>query len=169
VKFRYALLVSFALHAAADKALDLYIEYRIKEALLAMLEGGAGKKSASDSSRYTGVADRDIPPRLQPTEVEIVVREKGPGPKPKKKIDTDCPRGYYEGVGMESEGRNGKEIVSAVFIGYPAFKADIRPGDEIVRISDKTIPGPKGTAVVMYMQRDGITTIKTVIRDKICY
>jgi carboxyl-terminal processing protease len=36
-------------------------------------------------------------------------------------------RGHYYGVGMSVQGRNGKTIVVAPFVGSPAYKAGLRP------------------------------------------
>ena len=38
-------------------------------------------------------------------------------------------RGHYYGVGMQVQGRNGKTIVMAPFVGSPAYKAGLKPGD----------------------------------------
>src|SRR5580692_10407959 len=42
----------------------------------------------------------------------------------------------YGGIGAGIFARNGKVYVSEVFGGFPAQKADIRPGDELVKIND---------------------------------
>src|SRR5258708_30049080 len=45
-------------------------------------------------------------------------------------------RGHYYGVGMQVQGRNGKTIVIAPFVGSPAYKAGLRPGDVILTEHD---------------------------------
>jgi len=42
--------------------------------------------------------------------------------------------GQYGGIGIESTRMNGKILVTRVFEGYPAFKAGITVGDEVVKI-----------------------------------
>src|ERR1035441_4551775 len=44
-------------------------------------------------------------------------------------------RGHYYGVGMQVVGRNGKTNVVAPFVGSPAYKAGIRPGDVIIEVN----------------------------------
>ena len=74
-------------------------------------------------------------------------------------------RGHYYGVGMQVVGRNGKTIVVAPFVGSPAYKAGLRPGDVIVMVNDKStdgldstkvadlLKGPKGTPVQIKVAR----------------
>src|SRR5476649_2956266 len=47
----------------------------------------------------------------------------------------------YGGIGAGIFARNGKVYVSDVFSGFPAQKADIRPGDELVKINDVLLEG----------------------------
>src|SRR5437588_613720 len=68
-------------------------------------------------------------------------------------------RGKYYGVGMQVGSRNNKVIVIAPFVGSPAYRAGIRPGDVIVAVDGKPtdnmstsdvaelLKGPKGTIV----------------------
>src|SRR5277367_5584913 len=68
-------------------------------------------------------------------------------------------RGKYYGVGMTVGPRNNKVIVIAPFVGTPAYRAGIRPGDIIVAVDGKPtdnmstgdvadlLKGPKGTTV----------------------
>ncbi|MCI0402295.1 MAG: PDZ domain-containing protein, partial [Acidobacteria bacterium] len=68
-------------------------------------------------------------------------------------------RGKYYGVGMQVGPRNNKVIVIAPFVGTPAYRAGIRPGDMIVGVDGKPtdnlstsevadlLKGPKGTVV----------------------
>jgi carboxyl-terminal processing protease len=68
-------------------------------------------------------------------------------------------RGKYYGVGMQVGPRNNKVIVIAPFVGTPAYRAGIRPGDVITAVDGKPtdnlstsevaemLKGPKGTAV----------------------
>src|SRR5688572_26966641 len=66
-------------------------------------------------------------------------------------------RGKYYGVGMQVGPRNNKVIVIAPFVGTPAYRAGIRPGDVIIAVDGKPtdnmttsevaelLKGPKGT------------------------
>src|ERR1700744_6276762 len=47
----------------------------------------------------------------------------------------------YGGIGAGIFAREGKVYVSDVFEGFPAQKADIRPGDELVKINDVPLAG----------------------------
>ena len=76
-------------------------------------------------------------------------------------------RGKYYGVGMTVGPRNNKVIVIAPFVGTPAYRAGIRPGDIIVAVDGKAtdnmstsdvadlLKGPKGTTVRITMLREG--------------
>ena len=75
--------------------------------------------------------------------------------------------GKYYGVGMTVGPRNNKVIVIAPFVGTPAYRAGIRPGDIIAAIDGKPtdnmttsdvadlLKGPKGTTVHITMLREG--------------
>ena len=76
-------------------------------------------------------------------------------------------RGKYYGVGMQVGPRNNKVIVIAPFVGTPAYRAGIRPGDMIVGVDGKAtdnmntsevadlLKGPKGTVVRITILREG--------------
>ncbi|MBI3935006.1 MAG: S41 family peptidase [Acidobacteria bacterium] len=76
-------------------------------------------------------------------------------------------RGRYYGVGMTLTNRNGKTMVLAPFVGSPAYKAGLRPGDEIIQADDtptENVPmsqvadllkGPRGTSVRITVRREG--------------
>lgn len=76
-------------------------------------------------------------------------------------------RGKYYGVGMAVQPRGGKTIVLAPFVGSPAYKAGLRPGDIIAQVDDKPtdnltttevaelLKGPKGTTVRILVIREG--------------
>src|SRR5882762_11209790 len=89
--------------------------------------------------------------------------------------------GKYYGVGMTVGPRNNKIIVIAPFVGTPAYRAGIRPGDIIVAIDTKPtdnmstgdvadlLKGPKGTTVHISIQREGADKPLefAVVRDEI--
>jgi len=90
-------------------------------------------------------------------------------------------RGKYYGVGMTVGPRNNKVIVIAPFVGTPAYRAGIRPGDIIVAVDGKStdnmstsdvadlLKGPKGTTVHITIVREGADKpIEfAVVRDEI--
>src|SRR6201996_1527371 len=87
----------------------------------------------------------------------------------------------YGGIGAGIFTRNGKIYVSDVFQGFPAQKADIRPGDQMLKINDVPLDGKnndqvslllkgaKGANIKLTMQRDGDSKAidKTLTRDEI--
>ena len=90
-------------------------------------------------------------------------------------------RGKYYGVGMTVGPRNNKVIVIAPFVGTPAYRAGIHPGDIIIAVDGKPtdgmttgdvadlLKGPKGTTVHITMLREGADKpIEfAVVRDEI--
>ena len=90
-------------------------------------------------------------------------------------------RGKYYGVGMQVGPRNNKVIVIAPFVGTPAYRAGIRPGDVIIAVDGRPtdnlttsevaelLKGPKGTTVRITILREGSEKPLdfTVIRDEI--
>src|SRR3954470_20799519 len=90
-------------------------------------------------------------------------------------------RGKYYGVGMQVGPRNNKVIVIAPFVGTPAYRAGIRPGDIIIAVDGKPtdnmntsdvadlLKGAKGTTVHITMLREGAEKPLefTVVRDEI--
>jgi carboxyl-terminal processing protease len=92
-------------------------------------------------------------------------------------------QGRYYGVGMTIVQRStdNKTMVVSPFVGSPAFKAGIRPGDIILKVDDKPtaglgsteiadmLKGPKGTQVRISMAREGSPDpiLFTLVRDEI--
>ena len=89
--------------------------------------------------------------------------------------------GRYYGVGMTVVGRGEHTVVISPYVGTPAFKAGIRPGDVILSIEDKSaeglsstevadlLRGAKGTTVKITVSREGYAEplVFAVVRDEI--
>lgn len=90
-------------------------------------------------------------------------------------------QGKYYGVGMTVQPRENQTIVLYPFVGSPAYKAGIRPGDVILKVDGKVcdgltttevadmLKGPKGTTVHITLGREGWDNPieVTVVRDEI--
>lgn len=89
--------------------------------------------------------------------------------------------GRYFGVGMIIWAPEGKVMVSYPFVGSPAFKAGLRPGDQLISVNDKSteklgtsdvsamLKGPRGTPAQIVVKRVGQDAPITfnVIRDQV--
>lgn len=86
----------------------------------------------------------------------------------------------YGGIGASIFARDKKVYVSDVFSGFPAQKADIRPGDQLVKINDidltgknndqvsALLKGPKGAGIKLLVKRGNEAPVeKSLIRDEI--
>ncbi|HYL92203.1 MAG TPA: S41 family peptidase [Alphaproteobacteria bacterium] len=90
-------------------------------------------------------------------------------------------QGKYYGVGMAIAARNNKIVVIAPFVGTPAYKAGLRPGDVLIAVDGKPtdnlntgdvadmLKGPKGTKVHITTLREGAEKPLefNVVRDEI--
>lgn len=73
----------------------------------------------------------------------------------------------YGGIGTSIQNRNGKFVIMEVFEGFPAQKADLRPGDELLEINgiflktksydvvSSMLKGPKNTSLKIVVKRPG--------------
>jgi carboxyl-terminal processing protease len=86
----------------------------------------------------------------------------------------------YGGIGAGIFARNNKVFISDVFEGFPAQKADIRPGDQLVKINNVDLngknndqvslllKGSKGASIKLLIKRDAAEPVeKNLIRDEI--
>jgi len=86
----------------------------------------------------------------------------------------------YGGIGASIFPRDGKVFISDISNGFPAQRADIRQGDQLVKINDidlsgktndqvsQLLKGSKGAAVKLLIKRDNEAPVeKNLIRDEI--
>ncbi|MFA6087571.1 S41 family peptidase [Mucilaginibacter sp.] len=86
----------------------------------------------------------------------------------------------YGGIGASIFPRDNKIFISDVFTGFPAQRADIRQGDQLVKINDidltgknndqvsQLLKGSKGASIKLMMKRDGEAAVeKNLVRDEI--
>jgi carboxyl-terminal processing protease len=75
-------------------------------------------------------------------------------------------RGKYYGVGMGVIPRGDHTVVMSPYVGTPAYKAGIRPGDVIIRVDDKSTEGVSSSEVADLLRGARGTTVKiTVSRE----
>ena len=75
--------------------------------------------------------------------------------------------GKYSGLGIQVYGKDDKLIIAGIFKNSPASKADLRAGDIITKLNDKSVKGLPGDAVSKLIKdnKKDVVTI-TYIRDK---
>ena len=87
----------------------------------------------------------------------------------------------YGGIGAGVYNRNNKVIISQLFEGYPAQKADVRVGDEVLKINDidlagkkseevsQLLKGAKGGVVKLLIKRENAPQllVKNLVREEI--
>jgi carboxyl-terminal processing protease len=90
-------------------------------------------------------------------------------------------KGSFEGLGIEITVRDGVLTVVSPIDDTPAFRAGIKPGDQVIKIDGeltksmnlldaiKRLRGPKGTEVTISVLREGWTELKdfAIVRDVI--
>jgi len=86
--------------------------------------------------------------------------------------------GTYTGIGATVKTLNDKIIIVEPFKGYPADKAGLKSGDEIVKIGDvvvsdfkddagELLKGSVGSSVILTYKRQGKTEKTTLVREKV--
>lgn len=85
----------------------------------------------------------------------------------------------YGGIGASTIIIDGKLFINEVSEGYPAFKEEVKAGDQVVKINgievkgkeraqiSQLLRGPKGTPVDLMMMREGKEFMKKIIREEI--
>jgi carboxyl-terminal processing protease len=88
------------------------------------------------------------------------------GPREFARMEEEQSSHYY-GVGMEIRGQGSHTVIWMPFVGSPAYRAGLRPGDIIVAVNGhsahglntsqiaRLLKGPKGTAVQIAVMRQG--------------
>lgn len=62
--------------------------------------------------------------------------------------------GQYEGVGVEVvTTTDGKIYIYTIFKDSPAYKADLKPGDQIIKIDDESLEGKDSTYIANYVKK----------------
>jgi carboxyl-terminal processing protease len=74
-------------------------------------------------------------------------------------------RGKYYGVGMTVGPRNNKVIVIAPFVGTPAYRAGIHPGDVIVAVDGKRVQTADDLLTYIESKKPGDKVVLVVVRE----
>lgn len=158
--------------ATADETTDIENSIRAFTRVLSVVEKNYAQKVNVDEAIYNGA----IPGMLR-----LLDPHSGFLDARQFTVMREDQRGKYYGVGMTVGPKDGRTIVLAPFVGSPAYKAGIRPGDVIVRVDGKStdglntteiadlLKGPKGTVVKVELAREGYDDILefTITRDEI--
>jgi len=86
--------------------------------------------------------------------------------------------GTYTGIGASVKTLDDKIIITEPFEGYPADKAGLKAGDEIIKVGDidlssfdddagELLKGAAGSTVILTFKRQGKTETTTLIREKV--
>ncbi len=158
--------------ATADSATDLQDSLKSFTRVLAIVEKNYADPIDSDKAVYNGA----IPGMLRMLDPHSSFFDA-------RQYSTlrEDQRGKYYGVGMSVVPRDGRTVVLAPFVGSPAYRAGIRPGDVILKVDDKgteglttsevadMLKGPKGTVVKVGVGREGTAEpiVFTITRDEI--
>ncbi|TSJ40371.1 S41 family peptidase [Mucilaginibacter corticis] len=70
----------------------------------------------------------------------------------------------YGGIGASVFSRDNKVYVSGVFEGFPAQKADIRPGDQVVKINDIVLDGKNSDQVSQLLKGSKGAIVKLLLK-----
>jgi carboxyl-terminal processing protease len=159
-------------NATADGAADLNTTVKNFTGVLAIVEKNYAEPVDSDKIIYGGAIPgmlRQLDPHSSFFDARAftVLREDQTG--------------RYFGVGMTVAQREGRTVVMSPFLGSPAYKAGIRPGDVVMKVDGKPcdglttsdvadmLKGHKGTQVVITIGREGYEEplLFTIIRDEI--
>ena len=72
-------------------------------------------------------------------------------------------RETYFGTGMTVRPDGKRTIVVAPFVGSPAYKAGLRPGDAIIKVNDKSVDGLDTTAITTLLKGPRATHVRVTV------
>ncbi len=74
--------------------------------------------------------------------------------------------GEYGGIGALIRTRDGKVVISEPYEGFPAFKAGLMAGDEIIQIDGKDVAGKNQDDISKLLKGQAGTPVKLVVKRK---
>lgn len=165
-------LYGSSVRATAGDPADLQESIRAFTRVVAVVQQNYAEPIDTDKAIYNGA----IPGMLRELDPHTVFFD-----AKAYSLQREDQRGKYFGVGMQVAPRDNHTVVMAPFVGAPAYRAGIRPGDVILKVDGKpcdglTTPevadmlkGPKGTTVHISIGREGNAQPLefTVTRDEI--
>jgi carboxyl-terminal processing protease len=161
-----------SVRATASDTGDLHGSLRTFSRVLAIVQQNYAEPVDTDKAVYNGAIPGMLR-ELDPHSIFFDARAFA--------VQREDQRGRYYGVGMQVAPRDTHTVVMAPFVGSPAYKAGIRPGDIIMKVDGKPcdglttgevadmLKGPKGTTVHISIGREGYSEPLefTVTRDEI--
>lgn len=94
------------------------------------------------------------------TNVKLTIIDKREGHGP-----GDCPK-FFGGIGIEFQPSENGALITHVFHGYPAEKAGLREGDEI--LEEGNVRGEPDTTVIVRALRGKKTIEFSIVRGRVC-
>lgn len=133
--------------------------------VLPYIKSGDGTNTEPQPAGSTEKTGDIIPKESEEEQKEIVVELVD---LPKKKAQPakghECKGdNWYGGIGVVHNGHK----ISEVAVGYPAYRAGVRVGDETISNID-VIRGEPGTSMNLVVIRDGVMLYFEMVREKIC-
>ncbi len=165
-------LYGTSVRATAGDPADLQESFRTVSHVLSVVQQNYAEPVDTDKAIYNGA----IPGMLRELDPHTIFFD-----AKAYSLQREDQRGKYYGVGMTVAPRNAHTVVMAPFVGSPAYRAGIRPGDVILKVDGRecaglTTPeiadmlkGPKGTTVHISIGREGSSAPLefTITRDEI--
>lgn len=127
--------------------------------LLLPFGGNSDESHQGDSGKHHGTPGTIVPPPN--LEVEVGETDKQRLKRIAPHSDEECAT-FYGGIGIYDN----YEGIYSVVDGYPAARAGIKPGDEL--LSPTEVRGDVGTSIRVVIRRGYTIHIFDLIRDKIC-